>query len=252
MPAPLPGAPFPLGSTWDHEGTNFSLFSERAERVELCLFDEDGREERVEVCDRTAFNWHVYLPDVRPGQHYGYRVHGPFDPLRGLRFNPHKLLIDPYARAIDGAVRWGAANVLPYPPTGEEDADLHLDDTDSAPAIPKSVVVDQYFDWEGDRPLRRRWDDTVIYEVHVKGFTRRLPSIPEHLRGTYAGLASDEAVGYLRDLGVTAVELLPVHHIVDESFLVDRGLTNYWGYSSIGYLAPHSRYAATGTRGEQV
>jgi glycogen operon protein len=252
MPDALPGSPFPLGATWDREGTNFSLFSERAERVALCLFDEAGAEERIEVCDRTAFNWHVYLPGVGPGQHYGYRVHGPFDPSRGLRFNPSKLLIDPYARAIDGGVRWDAANVLPYPPTGEEDADLLLDDTDSAPAIPRSVVVDQAFDWQEDRPPRRRWDDTIIYELHVKGFTRRLPSIPEHLRGTYAGLASDEAVAYLRDLGVTAVELLPVHHIVDESFLVGRGLTNYWGYSSIGFFAPHAGYSASGTRGEQV
>jgi isoamylase len=246
-----PGAPFPLGATWDGEGTNFSLFSEHAERVELCLFGEDG-EERVPLEERNAFNWHGYLPGVGPGQRYAYRVHGPYEPLRGHRFNPHKLLIDPYAKAIEGAVDWEAGNVLPYVPTGANDADLQADETDDAAAIPKCVVVDPFFDWEGDEPLNIPWSSTVIYEVHVKGFTQRLIPLREELRGTYAGLAGDEAIEHLRSLGATAVELLPVHHIADEHFLVDRGLTNYWGYSSIGFLAPHALYSASGTGGEQV
>jgi len=242
-----PGEPFPLGPDWDGEGTNFSLFSEHAERVELCLFDESGAEERVEVRERTAFNWHCYLPGVGPGQRYGYRVHGAYDPARGRRFNGAKLLIDPYAKAIDGAVDWDAANVLPYVPSGGEDADLTVDDSDSAPAMPKCIVVDPSFDWQDDDWVRPRtpWHETVIYEVHVKGFTRRLEGVREDLRGTYGGLASEAAVDYLQALGITAVELLPVHHIVDEGFLRARGLTNYWGYSTIGYLAPHSLYAAT-------
>ncbi len=247
-----PGAPFPLGAKWDGSGTNFSLFSENAERVELCLFDEDGEEERVEVVEQTAHNWHCYLPGVGPGQRYGYRVHGPYAPDEGHRFNPVKLLIDPYAKAIDGNVRWDAANVLPYTPDDTPDADLEPDDEDDAEAIPKSVVVDQGFDWEGDIRPRTPWNETVIYETHVRGYTKRHPAVRDDLKGTYAGLASDEALAYLRRLGVTAVELLPIHHIADESFLHDRGLTNYWGYSSIGYLAPHSEYAATGRRGEQL
>jgi isoamylase len=247
-----PGTPFPLGPTWDGQGTNFALFSENAERVELCLFDEDDNETRIELSERTAFNWHCYLPDVGPGQRYGYRVHGPYDPGRGHRFNPFKLLIDPYAKAIEGPVRWEEANVLPYVPSPDPDADLELDDEDDADAIPKCVVVDERFDWEDDRPPATPWPDTVIYEVHVKGFTKRHAAVRDDLRGTYAGFASEEALAYFRELGVTAVELLPVHHIADEQFLHDKGLTNYWGYSSIGYLAPHALYAATGTRGEQV
>ena len=248
-----PGQPFPLGATWDGEGTNFSLFSEHAERVELCLFDDDA-EHRVELVERTAHNWHGYVPGVHAGQRYGFRVHGPYDPAAGLRFNPAKLLIDPYAKAIEGAVDWRAANVLPYVPDLSEDADLERDDEDDADAVPKCVVVDPEFDWGDDELLRPRtpWHETVIYEVHVKGFTMRHPGVREDLRGTYAGLASDAALEHLRSLGVTAVELLPVHHIVDEQHLADKGLTNYWGYSSIGYLAPHALYAATGTRGEQV
>jgi isoamylase len=249
-----PGRPFPLGAAWDGSGTNFSLFSENAERVELCLFDEQDDERRVEVTERTAFNWHVYLPGVGPGQRYGYRVHGPYDPLSGQRFNPAKLLIDPYAKSIEGRVRWNLANVLPYTlqPDAGDDADLERDDEDSAVAIPKSVVVDDRFDWEGDRLPNIPFDRTVIYETHVKGFTMRHPGVRADLRGTYAGLASEAALDYLKSLGVTAVELLPVHHIADESFLADRGLTNYWGYSTIGYLAPHSLYAATGIRGQEV
>jgi isoamylase len=250
--SPWPGRPFPLGPTWDGRGTNFSLFSENAERVELCLFDEDGRETRLDLPERTAFNWHGYLPDVGPGQRYGYRVHGAWAPERGHRFNPAKLLIDPYAKAIDGQVDPRTANTLPYVPTGAPDADLESDDEDDADAVPKCVVIDQSFDWEGDERLETPWADTIIYEAHVKGFTKTCPGVPEHLRGTFAGLASDAAIGHLTSLGVTAVELMPIHHIADEHFLHERGLRNYWGYSSIGYLAPHAPYAATGTRGEQV
>jgi isoamylase len=247
-----PGHPFPLGPTWDGHGTNFSLFSENAARVELCLFDGDDRETRVELIDREAFNWHCYIPGIGPGQRYGYRVYGDYDPVAGHRFNADKLLIDPYAKAIEGPVDWDAANVLPYVPSRDDDADLEIDDEDDVEAIPKCIVVDPTFDWENDRPPNHPWSETVIYEVHTKGFTKLHPDVREDLRGTYAGLASEPALEYLQSLGVTAVELLPVHHIIDESFLKGRGLTNYWGYSSIGYLAPHALYAATGTRGEQV
>jgi glycogen operon protein len=247
-----PGKPFPLGPTWDGNGTNFSLFSENAERVELCLYDGDDRETRVELIEREAFNWHCYLPGIGPGQRYGYRVHGPYDPLSGHRFDPYKLLIDPYAKAVEGPIDWDAGNPLPYVPGGGEDADLDMDVEDDARAIPKCVVVDPGFDWENDRPPAHPWNEMSIYEVHVKGFTKRHPGVRDDIRGTYAGLASEQSLDYLRGLGVTAVELLPVHHIADESFLHGRGLTNYWGYSSIGYLAPHALYAATGTRGEQV
>src|SRR5665213_2643519 len=247
------GDPCPLGATWHGSGTNFSLFSEHAERVELCLFDDDDVEERLPVTERTAYNWHCYLPDVGPGQRYGFRVFGPYDPATGRRFNPAKLLIDPYAKAIEGPVRWDEANVLPYVPDPENrDADLEPDDEDSAPAIPRCVVIDHHFDWQDDRPPRRSWNETVIYETHVKGMTALHPGVRPDLRGTYAGLASDEMVAYLRELGVTAVELLPIHQIADEHFIVERGLSNYWGYSSIGFLAPHASYAATGTRGEQI
>jgi len=251
MATSWPGRPFPLGPVWDGNGTNFSLFSENAEGVTLCLFDDGGSETCVEMSERTAFNWHCYLPGIGPGQCYGYRVQGPYDPESGSRFNAAKLLIDPYARAIDGPVDYGAATVVPYVP-GCEDADLEPDDEDDAPAIPKAIVVDDSFDWEDDRHLRRPWSETIIYEAHTKGFTRLNERIREDLRGTYAGLASDEALEYLTSLGVTAVELLPIHHIADEALLVDRGLSNYWGYSSIGYFAPRSGYAATGVRGEQL
>jgi isoamylase len=246
-----PGRPFPLGAVWDGDGTNFAVFSEHAEGVELCLFDGDDHETRITMRERTAFHWHCYLPGVGPGQRYAYRVLGPYDPHAGHRFNPRKLLIDPYAKAIDGPVGYGVANVLPYVPDGD-DADLVPDDEDDQDAIPKSVVVSEHFDWEGDRLPRTPWNETIIYETHVKGFTRCHPKVRDDLRGTYAGLASDEAIAHFVELGVTAIELLPVHHIADEAALVDKGLSNYWGYSSIGYLAPHSEYAATGRRGEQL
>jgi isoamylase len=243
-----PGRPFPLGATWDGSGTNFSVFSEHAERVELCLFDADDVEQRYELTQRIAFNWHGYLPGIGPGQRYAFRVHGPYAPEHGHRFNPAKLLLDPYAKAIVGAVRWDAANVPPYA-AGEDDVP---DTSDDAVAMPRCVVTDPGFDWEGDRRLETPWHETVIYELHVRGFTKRHPGVRADLQGTYAGLASDEAIAHLKALGVTAVELLPVHHIVDESFLHERGLTNYWGYSSIGFLAPHAGYAATGAQGEQI
>jgi isoamylase len=248
-----PGRPFPLGAVWDGEGTYFSLFSENAEGVELCLFDESGEETRIDVPGRRALNWHCYLPGVGPGQRYGFRVRGPYTPGQGHRFNPAKLLIDPYAKAIEGMVDWGQdANVLPYVPNGEEDADFEPDGEDDSYAVPKAVVTDDHFDWEGDRFPRIPFADTIIYETHVKGFTMRHPEIRGDLRGTYAGLASGPAIAYLKKLGVTAIELLPVHQISDESFLFERGLSNYWGYSTIGFFAPHSEYAATGRRGEQV
>jgi isoamylase len=248
-----PGNPFPLGATCDGDGTNFALFSENAVRVELCLFDEDGTEERIELLERTALNWHGYVPGVGPGQHYAYRVHGPWAPVEGHRFNPSKLVLDPYAKSITGAIDYSAASTLPYVPSGE-DADLELDPNDDAKAMPKCVVIDESFDWEDDDDVRPRvpWHETVIYEVHVKGFTALHPNVREDLRGTYGGLAAEGAIEHLKSLGVTAVELLPVHHIADESFLHDRGLTNYWGYSTIGYLAPHALYSATGWHGEQV
>jgi isoamylase len=248
-----PGRPFPLGALWDGEGVNFSLFSENAERVELCLFDDDDRELRLEFTERTAFNWHAYVPGIGPGQRYGYRVHGPWAPARGHRFNPAKLLIDPYAKAIEGAVDSSSNTTLPYTPDGD-DADLIRDERDDAPAVPKSVVIDESFDWEDDELFRPRvpWHETVIYEAHIKGFTMRHPLVRDDLRGTFGGIAAEASIAHLTQLGVTSVELLPVHHISDEGFLHARGLTNYWGYSTIGYLAPHALYAATGTQGAQV
>jgi glycogen operon protein len=242
-----PGRPYPLGAAYDGGGTNFSLFSDVAEGVELCLFDDDGGEERVPLEEIDASCWHGYLPTVAPGQRYGYRVHGPWDPERGLRCNPAKLLLDPYAKAIEGKVAWGQP-CFPYT-FGDENA---RNDEDSASAMPKSVVHNPYFDWGNDRPPDIQLNESVIYEVHVKGFTARHPDIPEAQRGTYAGLGHPAAIEYLTGLGITAVELLPVHQFVDDAHLVERGLRNYWGYNSIGFLAPHSGYAASGQRGEQV
>jgi glycogen operon protein len=232
---------------------NFSLFSENATGVELCLLDgPNGSRElaRIRMTEQTDQVWHVYLPEARPGQRYGYRVNGPYDLANGHRFNPAKLLLDPYAKAVDGTIRWSDA-LFGYR-VGHADADLRRDERDSAPDIPKSVVIDPAFTWGDDRPLRIPWNETIIYELHVKGFTIRNPDVPEALRGTYAGLASPAAVDYLRWLGVTAVELLPCHQFVADKHLVDRGLTNYWGYNSIGFFAPDVRYASSGNLGQQV
>ncbi|HEX2165436.1 MAG TPA: glycogen debranching protein GlgX [Thermoanaerobaculia bacterium] len=243
-----PGRPYPLGATFDGTGTNFSLFSEVAERVELCLFDAEGHETRVDLPETTAFCWHGYLPGVEAGQRYGFRVHGPWRPEEGLRCLPEKLLLDPYAKAVEGEVRWSEA-VFSYR-FGDPDGPPNRDD--SAPFVPKAVVVAPVFDWGNDRPPETPLHETVIYEVHAKGFTRRHPGIPEELRGTYAGLAHPVAIEHLKRLGVTAVELLPVHQFIHRGFLVEKGLRNYWGYDSIGYLAPHNEYAAAGQAGQQV
>ena len=233
-----PGRPYPLGAIYDGYGTNFALFSSVAERVELCVFD-GSRERRMDLSCGTGQVWHGYLPEVGPGTRYGYRVHGPWDPARGLRCNPNKLLLDPYARALSGELRWGTA-LLGYSddPLGEPSNE------DSAPFTYRSVVSQPYFDWGNDRRLETAWSDTVIYECHVKGFTMRHPRVPEALRGTYAGLAHPAAIEHLRGLGVTAVELLPVHGFVHDGFLLERGLRNYWGYNSIAYFAPHPEYAS--------
>jgi glycogen operon protein len=236
------GAPYPLGAHWDGGGVNFALFSENATAVELCLFDADGGEQRIRIPERTDQVWHAYLPGIGPGQRYGYRVHGRWDPGAGHRFNPAKLLLDPYARGVDRPID---GDPLLTGHRMADDSTLQPDERDSAPAMARGVVLDPGFDWEGDRPLARPWEETLIYEMHVRGFTRQHPDVDPGLRGTYGGLASDAAIGYLRDLGVTAVELMPVHHHVDERQLVERGLTNYWGYNTIGFFAPDSRFAAT-------
>jgi glycogen operon protein len=243
-----PGQPYPLGATFDGVGTNFSLFSEVAQRVDLCLFDEAGKETCLPLPETTALCWHGYVPNVRPGQRYGFRVHGPWAPEHGQWCNPAKLLLDPYAKALDGAWNWNEA-IFPY---HFDNPDSSKNDMDSAPFVPKSVVINPFFDWGSDRRPNTPWHRTIVYETHVKGFTQTHPDIPEGLRGTYAGMAHPVAVNYLQRLGVTAVELLPVHQFVQDSTLADKGLRNYWGYNSIGYLAPHNEYSASGQRGEQV
>jgi glycogen operon protein len=248
-----PGQPYPLGATWDGAGVSFALFSENASGVELCLFA--GLEEHEEIAhiqmkEQTDQAWHVYLPEARPGQLYGYRVHGPYEPEAGHRFNPAKLVIDPYAKAIAGTIRWNDA-LFAYR-IGDPAEDLSRDDTNSAPFIPKSVVVDPAFSWGDDHPPRIPWHKTIIYEVHVKGFTAQHPDVPLDLRGTYAGLTCPPVLDYLKSLGITAVELMPAHQFVADRHLVERGLTNYWGYNSIGFFAPDARYANTGVFGQQV
>jgi isoamylase len=249
----FPGRPYPLGATWDGNGTNFALFSENATGVELCLYDDVYAKEAaatIRLGEQTDQVWHGYLPGIGPGQHYGFRVLGPYEPERGQRFNPAKLLLDPYAKAISGNVQWSDL-LFPYP-LGNPDEDLKRDDRDDAPSMPKSVVVDTTFDWGNDTLLRTPWHRSVIYELHVKGFTATHPGVEEKLRGTYAGLASPAAIGYLKELGITAVELLPVHHHVNDKYLTDKGLTNYWGYNSIGFFAPDFCFAASNERGGQV
>jgi isoamylase len=243
-----PGSPYPLGATWDGRGTNFALYSESAEGVDLCLFDADGFEVRIGVRDQTAFIWHCYLPGIGPGQRYGYRVHGPWAPEQGHRFNPAKLLVDPYAKAVDGDLDWDHA-VFGYR-IGEDD--LVADDRDSAPHVPKAVVANPFFDWGDDRHPKVAWHETIIYETNVRQLTMQHPDVPPELRGTYAGIASPPVLDYLRSLGVTAIELEPVHHFVSEHFLVEQGLRNAWGYNTLGFFAPHADYAARGSLGEQV
>jgi glycogen operon protein len=246
-----PGAPYPLGATWDGAGVNFALFSENATAVELCLFTGfEGSQEsaRITMLEHTNQVWHVYLPEVGPGQIYGYRVHGPYDPASGHRFNPAKLLLDPYAKALTGGIRWSDA-LFGYT-IGHSSGDLSQDTRDSAVSMPKCVVIDPRFNWGNDRPLRTPWHKTIIYELNVKGFTARHPDVPRQLRGTYAGLTCPEVVEYLHSLGVTAVELMPVHQFIDDKHLIDRGMKNYWGYNSIGFFAPEARYATSPLGGQ--
>ncbi len=243
-----PGNPYPLGATWDGMGVNFALFSEHAHRVELCLFDSPEAQKesvRIEMPEYTDHVWHVYLPDVRPGQIYGYRVHGPYDPKKGHRFNPNKILVDPYAKAIVRRAKWHDALYGYIMGKGRKNDDLRMDVRDSAPYAPLCAVIDSAFSWGGDRPPKTPWHKTIIYETHVKGMTKLHPLVPEALRGTYSGLASEPVIEHLKDLGVTAIELLPVHHHLDEHFLVNKKLVNYWGYNTLGFFAPNLRYAAS-------
>jgi glycogen operon protein len=247
------GYPYPLGATWLGNGVNFAIFSEHATSVDLCLFDDvdTPRENiRIPMTEHTDQVWHVFLPDVKPGQLYGYRVYGGYDPERGQRFNPSKLLLDPYAKAIAGTINW-SDEMFGYV-VGNPQEDLVRDFRDDAWGMPKSVVIDSSFDWAGDKNPRTPLNESIIYELHVKGFTRLHPGVPDELRGTYAGVGSSASIGYLKNLGVTAVELLPVHSFVNDKILADKGLTNYWGYNSIGYFAPEAKYSSSGDRGEQV
>ena len=246
------GLPHPRGATWDGKGVNFSLFSANATKVEVCLFDGRGdREtERIELPEYTNEIWHGWVPDIGPGTIYGYRVHGPYAPEQGHRFNPNKLLLDPYARAHVGELKWDPA-CFGYT-IGAEGDDLTFDERDSAPLMPKSVVVDPDFDWQQEaRWTRVPWERTIVYETHVRGYTKRHPAVGEHQRGTFAGLATKEVTDYIKSLGVTSVELLPIHTFINDSYLVERGLTNYWGYNSIGFFAPDPRYAADRARSLQ-
>jgi len=242
-----PGTAYPLGASYDGAGTNFALFSEVAQRVELCLFDPDGSEIRVPMTERDALVWHTYLPRVSPGQRYGFRVHGPYDPSAGHRCDPSKLLMDPYAKAVDGQIDWAQACFsYDFEDRGQRNTD------DSAPHSMKSVVVNPYFDWQEDRLPRIPYHESVIYEAHVKGMTRMHPDIPEEIRGSYAAIGHPVMIEHLTSLGITAIELMPVHQFVNDSTLVDKGLSNYWGYNTIGFFAPHNAYSSSGQAGQQV
>ncbi|MCU1323658.1 MAG: glycogen debranching enzyme GlgX [Acidobacteriaceae bacterium] len=246
----LPGRPYPLGATISSKGTNFALYSEGATRVDLCFFDSEGHQtDCVTLRERTAWVWHGFIRSVGPGQLYGYRVHGPWEPEKGHRFNPAKLLLDPYAKAIAGEVDWKAPIFAHDAASGD---DLKIDTQDSAAGVPKSVIIDETFDWEDDCCPETTLADSVIYEVHVRGFSKRNPMIPEELRGTYAGLSHPSSIDYFKRLGITALELLPIHHFIDEEHLVTNGLTDYWGYNTLGYFAPMSRYSSSGDQGGQV
>ena len=242
-----PGSAYPLGATFDGTGTNFALFSEKAEKVELCLFDDDGGEVRVEVTEVDGYVWHCYLPQVQPGQKYGYRVHGPYDPDAGQRFNPNKLLLDPYAKAIHRQIDWDPS-LFSYN-LGDPDS---RNDEDSAPHMMLGVVINPFFDWDGDKLLRIPYHKSVIYEAHVKGLTQLHPEVPEEQRGTYAGVAHPAVISHLQKLGITAIELMPVHQFVNDGILQDKGLNNYWGYNTIGFFAPHNSYSSKGDTGQQV
>ena len=241
-----PGQPYPRGATWDGEGVNFSIFSARADKVELCLFDNSGKHElqRIELRERTDEIWHCYLPEARPGLLYGYRVHGPYAPEKGDRFNPHKLLIEPYAKHLQGPLVWSDSH-FGYR-VGHAKDDLSFDRRDSAAGTPKCRVIDPAFTWGDDRPPRVPWHDTVIYEAHVRGLTMRHPGVPPQLRGTYAGLATAPLIEHFSRLGITTVELMPVHAFVDDRTLIEKGLRNYWGYNTIGFFAPDVRYSSIG------
>lgn len=242
-----PGTAYPLGATYDGSGTNFAIYSQGAERVELCLFDEDGTERRLRLFEQDAFVWHCYVPSVQPGQRYGYRIHGPYDPAAGKRFNPSKLVLDPYAKAISGEIEWGQA-VFSY---NFGDPDSHNEE-DSAAFMPKGVVINPFFDWTGDRHPRTPYADSLIYEAHVKGLTQLHPEIPEEMRGTYAALAHPAIIEHLKKIGVTAIELMPVHEFVHDSVLQEKGLRNYWGYNTLNFFAPHGDYSYSGDYGQQV
>ncbi len=242
-----PGAAYPLGATWDGSGTNFALFSEVADHVQLCLFDADDTETRLDLAEVDGFVWHCYLPSVGPGQRYAYRVWGPYEPKQGHRCNPAKLLLDPYGKAVDGGVRWDPA-LFSY----QLGNPAQRNDADSAPFMPRNVVINPYFDWTGDRQPRTPYHQTVIYEAHVRGLTMRHPEVPPELRGTYSGLASPPVIDHLTTLGITAIELMPVHQSVPEHELAARGLTNYWGYNTIGFLAPHNTYSSSAEPHGQV
>jgi glycogen operon protein len=245
----IPGQPYPLGASWDGRGVNFALYSEHAERVELCLFDEQGEETRLKIYERTAFVWHGYIEGLRPGQRYAYRVHGPYEPARGLRFNPNCLLLDPYAKALDAPEAWDKG-VFAYD-VGNADADLKPSQSE-ARGVPRGVVIDPTFDWGDDASPNTPIHKSIIYEAHVRGLTMRHPEVPEDIRGKFAAIGSPPVVSYLRDLGVTAIELLPVHGFVDDLFLLDRGLRNYWGYNSIAFFAPDVRYRTNAIPGSGV
>jgi len=249
-----PGRPYPQGATFDGKGVNFALFARHAEGIELCLFDSDqsgAKEERIEIKERTHDIWHVYLPNIKPGQHYGYRVYGPYQPEEGHRFNPNKLLIDPYAKAIAGVINWHES-AFGYQVGNEEQKDLSFNEQDSAPYVPKSVVIDALFDWGEDKKPNIPYHQSIIYEAHVKGFTYTHPDIPENIRGTYQAIGHPITIQYLKELGITAIELLPIHHFVNDWHLQDNGLSNYWGYNTIGFFAPDVKYSASGVNGEQV
>ena len=237
-----PGTAYPLGANYNGSGTNFALFSEVAEKVELCLFDAEGHELRVVLPEMDGLIWHGFLPGIEPGQRYGYRVYGPYDPSNGQRCNPNKLLLDPYSKAIDGTFVW-EQSLFGYD-FGSPDS---RNDIDSAPQMPKSIVINPYFDWGNDRPPKRQYAESVIYEAHVKGLTQLHPDIPQEIRGTYAAIAHPVITEHLQALGVTAIELMPVHHFANDSTLLEKGLTNYWGYNTIGFFAPDSKYASSST-----